>query len=284
MSSATLDRRFEQRLAELSALWQGPAAPPLAQAAAAVAWAIDSDQEIASIPAQLDALASELRQWALAAGERPRLSIQALAAGFAALGFRGNEESYYDLRNSLLHEVIARRVGIPITLSVIFIELARRFDLTCEGVNFPGHFLVRYRGADGIGYLDPFHGGKWLDDNDLRHLLRQVRGAALELRAEDLETAGAQAITLRMLRNLHGIAINAKKWMTALRALRIALVVNPDDERVRRDIGLLYLQLEQWGEALTWLEAQQRRATSDAERAALQPRIIEAKVALARWN
>ncbi|OYT73599.1 MAG: hypothetical protein CFK52_01380 [Chloracidobacterium sp. CP2_5A] len=284
MSSTVLERRFEQRLTELSAMWRGVSAPPLALATAAVTWAVESDQDLTSIPAQLDALADELRQRAILAGARQPPSIEALAAGFAALGFRGNEENYYDLRNSLLGEVIARRVGIPITLSVVFIELARRFGLTCEGVNFPGHFLIRYRGADGVVYLDPFRGGKRLDDSGLRRLLRSVRGADAELTAEDLEAAGTRAITLRMLRNLYGIAVNAKDWSLALRAMRMLFAVNPDDARVRGDIGLLYLRLAQWGEALTWLEEQKRRATSDAERQALELRIVEAKAALARWN
>lgn len=264
-------------------MWRGPSAPPLAEAAAAVTWAVEVDSEIGSIPARLDAMADELRRCLAAGASRP-LSIELFIEGFIALGFRGNETNYYDPRNSFLHDVLTRRTGIPITLSVVFIELARRFGLRCEGVNFPGHFLVRYAGPDGVGYLDPFRRCAWLDDDGLRSLLRGVRGAQAQLKPEDLATAGVKEIVLRMLRNLFGIAVNAKDWVTALRTMRMLYVVHPDDDNVRRDIGLLYLQLERWGEALTWLEEQKRRVTSETERQALEPYIRDAKTALARWN
>ncbi len=275
---------FEQRLTELRTMWQGTTVPPLAEAAATVTWTVAADVDIASIPAQLDAVADELEQWAVAGGRSRPLSIEAVTEGFVALGFRGNTKDYYNPRNSFLYEVLTRRTGIPITLSVVFIELARRFGLRCEGVNFPGHFLVRYSGADGVGYLDPFHACTWLDKDGLQALLRRTRGPQARLTTEDVAPAGTQAIVLRMLRNVYSIAINAKDWTTALRALRMLLVVNPEDEQARRDIGLLYVQLERWGEALTWLEAQQRRAVSDAEWKALELHIIAAKTALARWN
>lgn len=278
------ERRFERRLAELKAMWRGAADPPLAEAAAAVTWAFEADADVASIPARLDAMAEELERWAIAGGVRRPPSIEAFAEGFVALGFRGAAADYYNPRNSFLHEVLTRRVGIPITLSVVFIELARRFGLRCEGVNFPGHFLVRYGGPDGVGYLDPFHRCVWLDDDGLRDLLRRTRGPQARLTTEDLATAGVKDIVLRMLRNLYVIAVNAEAWTTALRTLRMVLAVHPDDAQARRDIGLLYFRLERWGEAVTWLERQKRRAASDEERRALERRILEARTALARWN
>ncbi|MFQ3591284.1 MAG: transglutaminase-like domain-containing protein, partial [Chloracidobacterium sp.] len=270
--------------AELATQWRGQTPPPLSMAAAAVVWALEADREITDIPKQLDALADELSAWAIGEGLPQPLSIEAVSRGFVALGFRGETDNYYDPRNSFLAEVITRRVGIPITLSVIFIELAQRFGLTCEGVNFPGHFLVRYRGADGVGHLDPFHGCQWLDDRGLQQLLHRVRGTQSRLSAEDLATAGTGDIVARMLRNLCNIALKAKDWITALRTLRMLVIVNPDDAQAGRDIGLLYLQLERWGEALTWLESHKRRVASDAERQSLEPSIIEAKKALAQWN
>jgi len=285
MTSAATERRFEQRLAELSAVWhEHSSRPPLAWVAAAVMWAAAPQQEITMISERLNALADALLQWAARHSLSQPLSIEAVAAGFVALGFRGNTEAYYDVRNSFLEDVITRRVGIPITLSVVFIELAQRFGLRCEGVNFPGHFLVRYSGPDGVGYLDPFHQCRWLDAEDLRQLLCQVQGDQAQLRAEDLRVAQPVDIFLRMLWNVYHVALNTKDWCTAVRARRMQLVVSPDDPYARRDIGLLYLRLEHWSEALSWLESQKRLTSSEAERQALEPHITKAKKALACWN
>lgn len=285
MIAVTTERCFEQRLAELSLVWQGQRPlPSLGWVAAAVTWAANPKQDIGEIPARLDALAAALSHWAVEQGLPQPLSIESLTTGFVALGFRGNTEHYYDVRNSFLADVLTRRVGIPITLSVVFIELAQRFGLRCEGINFPGHFLVRYSGPDGVGYLDPFHQCQWLDDDGLQRLLQQIRGPQAQLRAEDLRVAQPADIFLRMLQNLYGISLETNDWTTAVRARRMQLVANPADPLARRDIGLLYLQLERWSDALTWLEAQKQRTTSDTERRALEPHINEAKRSLARWN
>ncbi|MGQ9896080.1 MAG: SirB1 family protein [Acidobacteriota bacterium] len=282
---AIAERRFEERLNELSAMWHRcHSQPPLAWAAAAVTWVADSGCDIKAIPGQLDALADALRRWASETGQTTPLTIESVAKGFVALGFRGNTENYYDRRNSFLGNVLTRRVGIPITLSVVFIELAQRFGLRCEGVNFPGHFLVRYSGPDGVGYLDPFHRCRWLDNTGLQQLLQQVRGPQIQLCAKDLEVVQTADIFLRMLKNLYYSSLEAKDWACAARARRMQLIVSPDDPYARRDIGLLYLELGRWGEALTWLEAQKQRTTSEIERRALEPHIHKAKRSLARWN
>ena len=114
---------------------------------------------------------------------------------FDKLGFRGNEDDYYDPRNSFLNEVIDRRVGIPISLSVVYVEVARRLDLDVKGVAFPGHFLVRY--DDGAGeslIIDPFHMGLTLDVEDLSARLDGTSGIDAELSPEMLTAASKKQI------------------------------------------------------------------------------------------
>ncbi len=285
MMFAVAERRFTQRLEELSIVWHAHRLQPsLAWAAAAVTWVAAPERDIRGIPGQLDALADALWEWAEETGWTEPLSIEALAEGFVALGFRGNTENYDDRRNSFLEDVLTRRVGIPITLSVVFIELAARFGLRCEGINFPGHFLVRYSGPDGVGYLDPFHQCRWLDSDGLQQLLHQMRGPQEQLCAEHLEVAQTADIFLRMLNNIYRTSLEAKDWATALRARRMQFSVCPEDPYIRRDIGLLYLQLERWNEAIIWLEEQKQNTLSEIQHRALDAHINEARRGLARWN
>ena len=285
MMFAVAERRFRQRLEELSIVWHvNNYQPALAWAAASVMWVAAPERDIMSIPKQLDALADALWEWADETGQPEPLTIESVAEGFVALGFRGNTENYHDRRNSFLEDVLTRRVGIPITLSVVFIELAARFGLRCEGIKFPGHFLVRYSGPDGVGYLDPFHQCRWLDNNGLQQLLHQMCGPQEQLCAEHLQVAQPADIFLRMLNNIYRISLETKDWATAARARQMQLVVCPDDPYARRDIGLLYLQLECWNEAVDWLEEQKQHARSDTERRALDAHINEARRGLAKWN
>ncbi|QUV82305.1 transglutaminase family protein [Chloracidobacterium sp. D] len=285
MMSLVTERRFRQRLEELSIVWHvNNHQPALAWAAAAVTWVAAPERDIMTIPKQLDALADALWKWADETGQPEPLTIEAVAEGFVALGFRGNTENYDDRRNSFLEDVLTRRVGIPITLSVVFIELAARFGLRCEGINFPGHFLVRYSGPDGVGYLDPFHQCQWLDSDGLQQLLQQMCGPQEQLCAEHLQVAQPADIFLRMLNNIYRISLEAKDWTTALRARRMQFIVCPEDPYIRRDIGLLCFQLERWSEAVIWLEEQKQNTMSEAQHRILEAHINEAKRELARWN
>jgi regulator of sirC expression with transglutaminase-like and TPR domain len=121
---------------------------------------------------------------------------------FVDLGLRGNADDYYDPRNSCLDQVLDRRLGIPITLSVVLLEVGWRLGLDVAGVGFPGHFLVR-AGAD--RYLDAFHGGATLDGATLAARLAQALGPQAALAPQHLRPVGKREILARMLNNLHGI-------------------------------------------------------------------------------
>ena len=190
----------------------------------------------------------------LAAAVRPRLSPTASPEAaiatltgflFGDCGFHGNQSEYYDPRNSYLNDVLERRTGIPISLSVVVIEVGRRLGLRLQGVGFPGHFLVRLAGRRGSLLLDPFFGGRPIDERELLARYRAFRGAEVaSLPADALEPAGPHAILARMLRNLLRVHLDRKDHERALLAADLLLVLVPDAADEVRVRGLLYEHLE----------------------------------------
>ncbi len=166
---------------------------------------------------------------------------------FRELGFAGNADEYYDPRNSFLNEVLARKTGIPITLSILYLEIGRHLGLKLNGVSFPGHFLVKVRVSGGELVLDPFAGGKSLSEEDLRQRLAQFAGeeAAKSLPLEEfLEPASPRQILARLLRNLKGIYLETGDLDRALGVMNRLVILLPDTPEERRDRGRLYAKLE----------------------------------------
>jgi regulator of sirC expression with transglutaminase-like and TPR domain len=167
------------------------------------------------------------------------------------LGFRGNQDDYYDPRNSFLNDVIERRLGIPITLSLLAIEVGRRLDVPLAGVTFPGHFILRAATEDAPLFLDPFHGGVEVDDDTLLVRLRQL-SKQLGREETDFETvppeflqpAPARAILARMLRNLVAAYQQRAEDERALAAVDLLLVATPDAPHELRTRALLYERLK----------------------------------------
>jgi regulator of sirC expression with transglutaminase-like and TPR domain len=170
---------------------------------------------------------------------------------FEDCGFRGNQDDYYDPRNSFLNDVLTRRVGIPISLAVVMMEVGRRVGVPLEGVGFPGHFLVRVPSTGEPILLDPFHGGTRLRSDDLLarlHSLAQSSGRGgprfAEVPTEFVEPTSLRAILARMLRNLLRIYQDRDEHLPALHAVDLLLVLtprSPEDIRIR---GSLYEALE----------------------------------------
>jgi regulator of sirC expression with transglutaminase-like and TPR domain len=158
---------------------------------------------------------------------------------FQELGFRGNDDDYYDPRNSFLHEVIERRVGIPITLSVLYMEVARRAGVHVDGVSFPGHFLVRYDRDDSSVIIDPFRMGVTLDADELEALLKRARGPEVELTAESLAPATKREILLRMLTNLAHIYRDRGDSPRMLQILERMYVLDPENAGLERELQRL---------------------------------------------
>jgi regulator of sirC expression with transglutaminase-like and TPR domain len=173
---------------------------------------------------------------------------------FRREGFRGNTESYYDPRNSFLNEVLDRRTGIPITLAVVYLELARRLGMPLLGVGMPGHFLVKYAGSDDEIVIDPFGGGAMLSPADCQRILDQLYSGRVAFEPRMLAPVGSRHILTRMLNNLKGIFLGANQYDKAFAVVDKLLLLHPDSPCDLRDRGLLAGQLKRYSEATADLD------------------------------
>jgi regulator of sirC expression with transglutaminase-like and TPR domain len=207
---------------------------------------------------------------------------------FTELKFTGNSDEYYDPRNSYLNEVIERRLGIPITLSIVYLEIGWRLGLALEGVSFPGHFLVKLSVDSGEIVLDPYSGGISLGKEDLElRLLGVVQpsraGGTFDL-AQYLDAAPRKEILHRMLRNLKAIHMQSEADDKALAVIEHMLCLRPDDSESLRDRGVVYSRLGCFGLAIDDLN-RYLNAHPDAEDADdLRARMVEAQRAAARLH
>ena len=249
---ARLPRAIDDLLACLNA--SGDALAPAALAIARVEYpALDPAPYLQHIERLGEAAAARVERRAAQIEDR----LAALNAYvYEELAFSGNREQYEDPRNSFLNEVIDRRLGIPITLAVIYLEIGRRTGLGLEGVNFPGHFLVRAPGAGGSEdiIIDPFHGGAVLSEVDCRHLLRQQIGVHAAFDPALLATATRQHIIVRMLVNLKRLYVRMRSFPQARFISDLLLAVDPAAIGELRDRGLLAYHMEDFASALRDLE------------------------------
>ena len=174
---------------------------------------------------------------------------------FEELGFRGDSQDYFSPRNSLLHEVMERRAGVPLTLSIIFMELGWRIGIPFEGVGFPGHFLVRLKGEPRDLVLDPFNHARTMHEDDCRRLLDEVTGGRIAYDGRLLASVTKREILARLLRNLKGAYLRANHDEGALAAVERLLLIDPQDLDEVRDRGLLLFRLQRFGAALEALNA-----------------------------
>ena len=197
---------------------------------------------------------------------------------FDELGFTGNQAEYYDPRNSYLNEVLTRRLGNPISLAVIQIEVARRLGVPLDGISFPGHFLVRLPVDEGMLVMDPFYHGRPLDTDELRQLALPHVGEELpdEKLLQMLSPAPHRAILARMLRNLQAVYSEREDWPRAVRCADRILQVVPDAVEALRDRGLGYLAMGHRAGAChdLGLYLQRQPEASDAEQ--VREQLIEA--------
>jgi regulator of sirC expression with transglutaminase-like and TPR domain len=165
---------------------------------------------------------------------------------FEDLGYTGDNEQYYDPRNSYINEVFERRRGNPISLALVQMEVARRLGVPLDGVSFPGHFLVRLPVDDGVLVMDPFNRGRPLDEEELRQRARpHLGGEPPDDHAlfQILHPASHRAILMRVLRNLHGVYSERDDWERAVRCADRILRLSPDNGDALRDRGLAYLKM-----------------------------------------
>jgi regulator of sirC expression with transglutaminase-like and TPR domain len=174
-----------------------------------------------------------------------------------------------------LNEVLERRTGIPITLALIYMEVARRAGLRADGVNFPGHFLVRCAARPGPFYsedliVDAFHGGAVLSEDALRALFRRHAGEEAVFDASLLVHATKPQILVRILLNLKRVYVNMRSFPQAREITGLLLAVDPSATHELRDRGLLAYHLNDFSAALrdlqAYLQLSTRGAANDDER------------------
>jgi len=186
---------------------------------------------------------------------------------FQIEGFRGNTEDYYDPRNSFLNDVLDRRTGIPITLSLVYMEVGKRLGLSLEGVGMPGHFMVKCLHEGLEIFIDPFHQGEILLEEGCKKRLLQIYGNDFQFKRSFLDSVGKRQILNRMLTNLKGIYLNRREFRKALSTIDKILLVNPDAVQEIRDRATVHYKLNNLSAALVdwarYLELQPQAADSE---------------------
>jgi regulator of sirC expression with transglutaminase-like and TPR domain len=225
----------------------------LAEAALLIAAEAYPDLDVDAYLLRLQNLAEEARPLVGAARSDDEGIARLNDFLFVLQGFTGNRDRYYDRRNSFLNEVLERRTGIPITLSLVYTEVGRRLGLPVHGVGFPGHFLVRCAGDEQDIIVDPFSGAV-LSRADCEERLRTAMGADARLEPHHLRAARPKEILVRMLNNLKFIELREKEFNAALACSQRILLLDPTNHHELRDRGLLYAQLDCYTAARADLE------------------------------
>jgi regulator of sirC expression with transglutaminase-like and TPR domain len=203
---------------------------------------------------------------------------------FHEMGFRGNVQDYYDPRNSYLNEVLDRRTGVPITLSVVAMAIGQRVGLPVAGVGLPGHFVAK-ASADGQEILfDPFHGGRQLTPADCANLVQQATGMSFQATPEQLRPIPLRKLVIRLLSNLKGVYLQQEDFGRAARVIDRLRQLSPHDAVQRRDLGVSLIHAGQPGRAIdhlaAYLAADPKRPDADTVRQLLN----RAYKAVGRWN
>jgi regulator of sirC expression with transglutaminase-like and TPR domain len=230
--------------------------------------------------ARLEEMGAEARRRVEAAGAGREVEALNLYL-FGELGFAGNVAEYYDPRNSLLNRVLERGTGIPITLSIVYVEVGRRAGLEVEGVGLPGHYVVRATPPGGEPVLvDPFN-GRATDAEECQQRLDLIYGGQVTLGDEHLRATGTRATLARVLGNLKAVYAKAGLHRRALAAVERILILSPHDLEERRDRGLLLAQLGRLPEAIadTRRYLNQRPDAPDAEYVREQLKKMHARLA-----
>lgn len=203
---------------------------------------------------------------------------------FAAEGFAGNEADYYDPRNSYLNEVLDRRLGIPLTLSLLAAAVGDRCGLTVVGVGLPGHFVAKAVAGGEEVIFDPFGGGRVLDRDACAELVRAATGQPFAATDAALAACPPGLVAVRMLSNLKGVYLQRGDFARAARVIGRLVQLRPGDPTQRRDLGVTLVHAGRPGAALDHLQAYLRAAPEADDFDAVAEFRKRALAAVARWN
>lgn len=162
---------------------------------------------------------------------------------FGELGFRGDERAYHDPRSSCLNWVLDLHAGLPITLSVVYLEVARRLQRPVFGIGLPGHFIVRYDDGEFSAYIDPFHGGKLLTEEDCRAVARDITGTEIGADSSAFEPVGTRYIIVRMLNNLRAAYLRSRQFAKCAAVLDLLIEYFPSNPEYYNARGVVRLKL-----------------------------------------
>lgn len=258
-------------------------AVPLAEAALLLACEEYPQLEISPYLDMLDEIADFVRP-KLRPGMSALDTIEALnEVLFGRVGFRGNTENYNDPRNSFFNDVLERRVGIPITLSAVYLEVARRVSFPIVGVGMPGHFLVRYGDRNQEFFLDPFNGGQILTRDDCARRFSEMFGDQ-EFSERMLAITSPRQMLFRMLNNLKTIYLKAQAYEKSLAMVDMMLLADPDAIEQYRDRGILKVQLRRFDTAVRDFEQYVKGAPNSKDRPQVEEHLKELRRIQAMMN
>ncbi len=243
------------------------------------------DLDIASYVARVEALASRVRTQI--SSYLPVLDmIDALnRVLFHDLGFRGNRDDYYDPRNSFLNEVIERRLGIPITLSVLYMEVARRIGLPLVGVGMPGHFLLKIYDVEGRQLLiDPFNNGGMLNAAECEERMEEAYRGELHFKPEFLLPVNRRQILTRLLNNLRQIYLSARQFRKALAIVDLILAIYPRSPEDMKQRATLRYGLGQLSGAAADLDQYLKMSPEASDADEVRQIMLNIRRTLASWN
>lgn len=217
--------------------------------------------------------------------DSPRETVEKInSVLFESFGFRGNPDDYYDPRNSFFNDVLDRRIGVPITLSTVYIEVSRRLNFPIAGVGMPGHFIVKYFDPREEFFIDPYNRGAILTREDCRDRLHERYGDALEFSDRLLGRATHRQILWRMLNNLKDIYLKGHATDKCLSIVDMMLMIDSEDPAQFRDRGLLRLQLRQFRGARRDLEHYLQHSPNAQDREEIENHVKELKRIRALMN
>jgi regulator of sirC expression with transglutaminase-like and TPR domain len=253
----------------------------LARTALLVAAENDPSLDVDSEMSRLDAWARELGRRIEPGWNNLQRLARLRAFMYEDLGFKGDVRGYYSPANSMLHSVMTRRLGIPLTLSIVFMEIGWRLGIPFEGVGFPGHFLVRLTGEPGDLLLDPYDHGASVHEEDCRRMIELTTGGTVPYDPSMIRSLGKKAMVARLLFNLKVACLKAGDDRGALSAVERLLLLHPNEPPELRDRGLLLYKLDRYREARSSLSAYLKARPDALDREVIERHLAALQMMLA---
>ena len=243
----------------------------------------DPDLDTQKYVAAVEGVVGALKSKAKAQGEPADAQVQQALLSSTLhddFGFSGNEAAYEDVSNAEIHKVIDTRLGLPVSLGILYIHVARELDWDAYGLNFPGHFLMALEGGGQKIFMDPFRGGRNVDASDMRQILKVLAGQQAELSHDYYQRLADQDILIRLQNNLKTGLIDMQDYKGALMVTDSMRVFAPDEYRLLFDSAILKVKTEQFQSARDDIKGYIKSAPTPKERMGGEQLLYEIERAL----